>query len=172
MARSPGFDPTPQKTWQQWRLIFVALGMIGWSGVEGSPRFEAVIVHIASGDSFSIRRDGVPVRYWLGFADAPELDQPYGPAAKKALGTLVFNRRVMVEILDKEAMLVRLEIEGRQVDEILLASGLAWLAPEYAGNSRLALLQSASRSARRGLWRDVVNIAPWRWRAGFRSPSQ
>ena len=170
MVRSPGFDLTPQKLWRRWRLVFVVLGIIWGPGVEGSPRFETVIVHIASGDSFSIRRDGVPVRCQLGFADAPEIDQPYGPAAKKALGILVFNRRVLVEILDKKAMLVRLEIEGRQVDELLLASGLAWLAPQYAGNSRLALLQSASRSARRGLWRDVVNIAPWRWRAGLRSP--
>ena len=154
----------------QWRPIIFLLGIVLWSASAASPRFEAVIVHIASCDSFSVRRDGVRVRYRLALADAPELDQPYGAAAKKALGTLVFNRRVLVEVIDQESKLVRLEIEGLQVDEFLVTRGLAWLVPQYAANARLSLLQSGSRSARRGLWRGVVNIAPWRWRAGFRSP--
>lgn len=145
--------------------------MFWWSVSEASPWFDAVIVHIASGDTVSVRVNGARIRCRLALADAPELDQPYGTAAKKALGKMLFNRRVLVQVIDRELMLVRLEVGGRQVDEVLLTSGLAWLTPRYAANSRLSLLQSASRSARRGLWRGAASVAPWRWRAGFRSPS-
>ena len=159
MNRSPAFN--------KFLWLFV-LGLVLGLPCEASSRFEALVVHISSGDTFTLHHDGLRTPCRLAAVDAPELDQPYGANAKKALGTLVFNRRVLVEVIDQESMLVRLALDGFQVHEVLLNRGLAWVAPAQDRNSRLLLLQSHSRDARRGLWRSDVYVAPWRWRAGFR----
>ena len=150
------------------RPLFVLLGFALCAPAHATSRFEAVVVHIASGDTLTLQRDGLRTRYRLAVVDAPELDQPYGRTAKKKLGTLLFNRRVLVEIVDRKSKLVHLEIDGTRVAEWLVQQGLAWVTPEYAHSPHLSLLQYQSRITGRGLWRATGSIPPWRWRAGIR----
>lgn len=149
-------------------LLLVVLVFKLNPAVAAGMRFEALVVHIASGDTLTLRHDGVRIHSRLATIEAPEPDQPYGGAAKKTLGTLVFNRIVLVEVVDYDSMLVRVQIGGLQVDEILLHRGLAWVARPHTHNLRLSALQNASQSAHRGLWRAARPIAPWHWRAGVR----
>ena len=150
------------------RLLFVLSGFVLCAPVYATVRFQAVVVHITSGDTLTLRRDGLLTRHRLAVVDAPELDQPYGRTAKKKLGGLLFKRRVLVEVVDEKSGLVLLEINGIRVAEWLLRRGLAWVVPEHAHDRRLSRLQYHSQNNRRGLWRTTGCVPPWLWRVGIR----
>lgn len=99
----------------------------------------------------------------LDTVDAPELDQPFGNTAKKLLVTLIFDRWVLVEVVNHASMPARLKLEGAQVDEIILRRGLGWVRPYSQKIPELSRLEHHSRSARRGLWQSKGPISPWRW---------
>ena len=62
--------------------------------------------------------------------------------------------------------------EGRNLNEALVAAGLAWWYRRYApGNTRLRQLEEDARTDERGLWAGEDPVAPWDWRRGERSSS-
>src|SRR3569833_4061005 len=60
------------------------------------------VVHIADGDTHTVLVDHEQVKLRLAEIDAPESHQEYGQRAKQALGTLVFDREVVVEDESKD----------------------------------------------------------------------
>src|SRR5690242_581038 len=60
--------------------------------------------------------------------------------------------------------------DGRDVAELLVAAGAAWVEPRYSINPRAPVLQAAAQRQHFGLWADPAAIPPWEWRHGHSVP--
>lgn len=128
------------------------------------------VVGINDGDTLILRVDGgerMGIR--LAGIDAPELDQPYGAAARRALTTLARSGAARVEVVDRDAygrLVGTVYIGGRNINAALVEEGAAWVYRRYNHDPQLLVLEAQARSARRGLWGLPIQrrVPPWDWR--------
>ena len=59
--------------------------------------FDAVVIDVPDGDTLVVLRNKTRLTVKLPGIDAPELDQPYGPEAKRFAAKLVKGRVVTIE---------------------------------------------------------------------------
>ena len=130
------------------------------------------VLHVLDGDSLVLDVRGGQYRVELADIDAPELNQPWGQAARDWLEQALAGRFVVVRSSDfgRDAQIHgRLLFKKRDPGISLLYQGLAWCAPqpdsEAVTASREYLdAQKHARAARRGLWSEDSPIPPWEWR--------
>jgi len=160
-------------------VLVLLLGMtaVNQHAVADVYRIEGEVVHVADGDTLDMRRSGgTELTVRLDGVDCPESNQPYGDKAEAFTRSLAMGTTVTVEVSDKDRYgrfigVVRLP-DGRNLNEELVAAGLAWWYRYYAPeNSRLERLEKQARRAERGLWSRPDPIAPWDWRRGERPSS-
>ena len=126
------------------------------------------VVAIADGDTITVLdQDNQQHRVRLAAIDTPERGQPFGQAARDAIGTLCFNRFVTVRVqeTDRYGRLVGwIEADGQSVNHRLVRDGMAWHYKQYDKSPALAELEQVARQNRLGLWSDPNPIPPWEWR--------
>ena len=109
-----------------------------------------------------------PVRVRLAEIDAPERRQAYGLRAKQALSDLVFQLIVTVRESAPDTRWGRvvgtLKVDGRDVNQVMVAAGMAWVYRKYVVRWVLLDVEAEARAARRGLWADAQAEPPWEWR--------
>lgn len=104
--------------------------------------------------------------------DAPELGQPYGQVAKRALSDKVFGQDVVVvpQTIDKYGRTIgQVSIDGRDVNLELLEEGMAWHYEHYDDDERRRQAAAEARDGGKGLWQDRSPVPPWEWRKQERS---
>lgn len=125
------------------------------------------VVSVHDGDTLTLA-SGVRVR--LFGIDAPELDQPYGTAARDALAAMVNGRvvRVVEHATDRYGRQVGdVVLDGVSVNRHLVADGAAWCYTRYLPpGDDCPRIEAEARAARRGLWALPDPVPPWTWRAG------
>jgi micrococcal nuclease len=171
------------------RRVLVPL-LILLTAVAGAQTYTGKVVGVTDGDTLTVL-DGTKkqhkVRLWG--IDAPENGQPFGAAAKKRLGELVFSKSVTLVVKDKDryGRLVaivegfpdekpirsgKIEVvlntgQSRVINELMVRDGYAWWYRQYAPRSEsLQSLERGARSRKVGLWSDGKAVAPWDWRGG------
>ena len=128
------------------------------------------VIEVVDGDTLHASCDALKtVTIRLFGADAPEMNQPSGPMARAALGTLLVGQNLTIQPIEKDKyrrLVAQIgtpsypSIERRQIE-----TGLAWWSPQYAPDSRdLRLAEDTARAAKRGLWAMPAPIPPWQWR--------
>ena len=130
------------------------------------------VLHVLDGDSLILDVRGGQYRVELADIDAPELNQPWGQAARDWLGQTLKGRFVVVRSSDFSPdghIRGRLLFKNQDPGTTLLYQGLAWCVPQpdgkAVGASREYLdAQIDARAARRGLWSDASPVPPWEWR--------
>ena len=131
------------------------------------------VVSIADGDTVTVLdQENQQHRIRLAAIDTPERGQPFGQAARDAVGTLCFNRFVTVRVreTDRYGRLVGwIEADGQSVNHRLVRDGMAWHYKQYDKSSDLAELEQLARQHRLGLWSEPNPIPPWEWRKQKRS---
>ena len=126
-----------------------------------------VIIQSPLGDAVRwLRLDG---------ADTPELGQPWGKEALARTVELIQGQPLIIELTGRvtfERPVARIWLpDGRELSEVLVSEGLAWVDPRYARGARgkaIKALQAEAQAARRGLWADSNSVPPWKWRKGER----
>jgi endonuclease YncB( thermonuclease family) len=120
-------------------------------------RFEALVVKVRDGDSLVVRRNPVGRTSEVRMAgiDAPEYNQPYGRKAKAALEAMVLDRRVAMQVTDRDRygrLVARVWVGDTYVNAAMAQGGHAWAFSRYLADRQI--LESARRAglARRGLW--------------------
>lgn len=131
--------------------------------------FQARVVAVADGDTLTVLQDRQQIRIRLYGIDCPEKGQPFHARASRRTAELAQGRTVTVrtESRDRYGRLVAWVIlpDGRSLNEILVAEGMAWHFRRYAPRERrLMQLEQEARDARRGLWQDPAPVPPWEWR--------
>lgn len=136
----------------------------------GSESLTGKVVAILDGDTIDVLSpDKKPVRIRLDGIDAPEKKQPFATKSRRALGDLVAEKEVRVEIKGEDRYKRKIgvvHLGNVNVNERLVHDGWAWHFVQYAkDNKALAAAEQEARKAKRGLWADSKPpVPPWEWR--------
>lgn len=130
---------------------------------------EGKVVKVADGDTFTmIDESGQKVKVRFYGIDCPESDQPFGAEAGEFTSSLVLNQIVSVEVTGignygRSIGIITLA-DGTNLNQALLAEGLAWWNHEYNDQLDYAELESLARRDHLGLWKSRTSIPPSAWR--------
>lgn len=132
------------------------------------PIFDATIVSVSDGDTFTISFDGREEKVRLLLVDTPEtVDprkgvQPYGPEASEFTKSLLksgTNVEVEKDVSERDKygrFLAYVYVDGKMINELLLEKGLARVAYVYAPNTRYVDrfndIQNQARQDKVGIW--------------------
>jgi endonuclease YncB( thermonuclease family) len=131
--------------------------------------FYGPLVRVKDGDSLVVKVQGVAMDFRLAEIDAPELDQPYGRAAKQELVSLASGRQLVMMPLDTDRYgrtIAHVWNGSTHLNAELVKRGAAWFYSEYARTETLYRIEQQARDAKRGLWALSVKerVEPWVWR--------
>jgi len=139
---------------------------------------EGRVVGLSDGDTITVLDAGKSQHVIrVGGIDAPERKQPFGSAAKEALSSMVFDRRVAAHCWKRDRYgreVCAVFVGTRDVGLAMIRDGYAWhykaFEQEQSAEDRAAYAgaEGDARSARRGLWREPGAIPPWDFRKAKR----
>ncbi len=134
-------------------------------------QFQGMVTKVSDGDTAHVTtQEGTKLRIRLYGMDAPETEkrdyrsgklkspgQPYGPEAEKALASLVFNRQVVVEVVDIDQyrrLVGIIWLGNRNINVEMVRGGYAEAYREFLRNYRTEILaaEAAAKKERRGIW--------------------
>lgn len=127
-----------------------------------------IVLRVQDGDSFQLMTPDSIYKVRFFGIDCPELNQPYGEAA----------RDFITQYLSNTVTIVKRDIDkyGRTVAEVfymdtslslrLINAGLAWHYKKYSSDTIMSLAELVAMNYGNGLWSDTLRIAPWDWRSG------
>jgi len=134
----------------------------------------AHVTDVVDGDTVKVQDiNGMKYLVSLSGVDAPEIMQAHGKVAKEYLCQLICDKDVVLSFnkLNTEGHVLSIVyLNGDDVSLILLKNGMAWQnIPDQEVISRYnysnyARAENKARTQNAGLWRDGINISPWRWR--------
>lgn len=126
------------------------------------------VVGVHDGDTITgITQANEQVKVRLDAIDAPELKQPFGQVARKALGDKVYGKTVTITTKKKDRYgrtVGHILLGKRDINLEMLEEGMAWHYREYSKNKRLQQAEDDARAAKKGLWKDPDPTPPWEWR--------
>jgi len=145
------------------------LSCVGCVEPELPTSFDARVVGIKDGDTFSVLVDEQEHVVRLANIDCPERSQPFGKAAKQFASDICFDKSVRVETKGKSDRYGRLigtvwVADSIEVNAKLVSAGLAWHYVKYSTDSTYAQLERQARASGAGLWSDSTAVPPWEWR--------
>jgi endonuclease YncB( thermonuclease family) len=170
----PGYVRNSPRFWLL-LLVLVGLGACG-----EPPGTTGRVTRIFDGDSLIVRTPmGQEVEVRLFGIDAPERSQPWNRRSRQALGKLVRDREVSLEVVTVDAYgrtvaLVRRTSDDLEVNREMVRQGHAWVYRRYTQDPSLIALEEAARDERRGIWSlpETDRVPPWAWRKQNRRPRQ
>jgi endonuclease YncB( thermonuclease family) len=131
--------------------------------------FQARVIDVKDGDTLIVLRNRTRLVVELPGVDAPELDQPFGPEARRFAAKLVKGKVVTIEMFRPGSPIygaVRFS-KDRILAHEMVQAGMAW-ATTTDKSSVFREAQEAAKKARLGLWvnsEEEEPIPPWEWRA-------
>jgi len=131
--------------------------------------FAALVVEVKDGDTLIVLRNKLRMTVELPGVDAPELDQPFGPEAKRFAAKLVKGKVVTIQMSRPGNPIYGAVLfsKNRILALEMVKAGMAW-ATTTDKSSLFRQAQEAAKSARLGLWvnsEDEDPVPPWEWRA-------
>lgn len=138
------------------------------SGLEIAKDVHGKVVAVIDGNTFQVRdHDKKLHKILLAGIDSPELDQDYGPEAKKFLEKLILHKDVTIVDKGKDKFgnpLVEVKIKGVKDPRLeLLKEGLAW-PEEKNTRTDLEYLRESAQLRGKGLWKENNPTPPWVFR--------
>ncbi len=130
-------------------------------------QYKAYVEFVVDGDTVKIRQNGRQYKLRLNEIDAPELSQPSGKLARRAVIQLCINQPIKFEIIgtDKyQRQLGYLQCNQTNINQYLVENGLAWHYKQYSDSRYLAQAELNAQQNRLGLWQEPNPIPPWIWR--------
>lgn len=160
-----------------WLLLLV---LVGLGACAEPPGTTGRVKRIFDGDSFIVLTPmGREVEVRLFGIDAPERNQPWNRRSRQALGKLVRDREVSLEVVTVDAYgrtvaLVRRTSDDLEVNREMVRQGHAWVYRRYTQDPSLIALEALARDERRGIWSlpETERVPPWAWRTQNRHPRQ
>lgn len=141
---------------------------------EPSPVLVGRVTRIIDGDGIWVSLDSGPIEVRLGYIDAPEANQLWGPDSAAALAYRVDGRDVALEVVtqDRYERLIAVVYAGDEnINAWMVKQGHAWAYRQYAQDPSYCVWEGEARSLGSGLWAPsrVPRVAPWERRASDRS---
>ena len=156
-------------------FAFLSISVSTFMSTSAAHAWPARVVAVTDGDTITVEPldGGDRVKVRLYGIDCPESKQPYGQVAKGFVNKAVLFQQVEIDQKDidryKRVVAHVLLQDGRNLQELLLQAGLAWVYDGYCKNCQLwKVLQAEAKTERRGLWADKNSVPPWEWRRAQR----
>ncbi|MBP5617206.1 MAG: thermonuclease family protein [Elusimicrobiaceae bacterium] len=134
------------------------------------------VVNVADGDTITIlNAENKQTKVRLYGIDAPEKAQDFGNVSREHLASLVAGKNIEVFVIDVDQYgrsVGRIKVDGKEVAEEMLKSGLAWLYATYCKIPECKHwkeLESQAKTAKTGLWSNPTAKEPWLWRKEHRN---
>lgn len=132
----------------------------------------ARVIAIPDGDTVEVYKQGEQVKTSVDLygIDCPEIQQYFGYSAKDATAALVSLKTVGIDIISENRsgrLSAVITVEGKNVNEILVAKGWAWVIPDDCNQpfcDDWRRLQEKASKKRIGLWTAQNPQPPWEWR--------
>ena len=151
-----------RRAWTTFLLLFLLVS------IQNADAFEARVIGVMDGDTIEALKDRKPVRIRLYGIDAPERDQDFGSKARKFTSEKVFKKIVEVKPVETDQYgrtVAKVYIDGKYLNQMIVAEGLAWWYKSYAEKDRdLELAEKEARDSKLGLWSHPNPVAPWKFR--------
>ena len=134
---------------------------------------EGVVSKVVDGDTLWFTAAGKPplvVR--LRDIDAPEICQPWGDQAQRALTELALNKTATLRIAARDAhgrTLGSVFVDAVDLGQLLVAEGHAWSTRTRYDQGPLVKQERMAKALGRGLHTLGGNVAPWDFRAAHGS---
>ncbi|MFN2354801.1 MAG: thermonuclease family protein [Desulfopila sp.] len=155
------------------RLILCSVLFVPGAVVEVQGAGDGISVQVAKiidGDSVEVSRRGATSTVRLYGIDTPEWKQPYSNLAKEYLQKEIAGKRVAIVPFYRDSYgrtIAIVKHEGRNLNEVLVEKGLAWVHVYYCKKTICAQWKKLERDARiseKGLWRQANPVPPWVWK--------
>ena len=147
-------------------LILFVFNAIAFSS--DTSTFQGKVIGVLDGDTIEVLKDKAPVRIRLYGIDCPEHDQDFGTRARRFTSDKVFKKTVEVVPVEKDQynrLVAKIYIDGKYLNQMIVAEGLAWWYKRYAPNDvDLKEAENDARSSKKGLWSHPNPIPPWKFR--------
>lgn len=173
---------------QGWKIILLSLLVVftlfrlysqGYfvSGTTEGGRIEGVVVHVADGDTLTVRTGTFgnfkKEKVRLYGIDAPEMNQRYGSESKEWLMARVMGQPVTVEKENEDQygrLVGRVYEKGKYINAEAVQAGMAWYYKQYSkGADDLFRAEQNAKRLRAGLWKQERPQAPWEYRKKHRN---
>lgn len=133
---------------------------------------KAIMVEVEDGDTIRVLLNDSPYTVSLYGIDSPERTQTYGVQAMQKIIRLMNSKNISLQIYDKDTekrrCLAVISVGQKNVNELLVKGGYAWVKKEYCYESFCADWLSYQQKAiegKKGLWGYPDPMEPWVWRA-------
>jgi len=132
-------------------------------------RYSAILSRVHDGDSLTVHESGRLHKLRLAWLDAPEYGQPFATEARATLYHACIGHQLNITILrwdkyHREIVAIRTDL-GLNINEYLIAQGLAWYCPKFGrGPRQLPELEAQAKFLQRGLWKNPHPTPPWTYR--------
>lgn len=148
--------------------VWLALGL-PTLGLPAPAQLHGVVTWVSDGDTLWVRpaRGERALKVRLQHIDAPEICQPGGPAARRALERLVLGQpvRVVGSLHDDYGRRLARVLRGkRDVGEQLVREGHAWNSRFRGRRGPYVAAEAQARAERRGLFADARAELPREFR--------
>ena len=130
----------------------------------------AYVEYVYDGDTVSIRQLGNAYKLRLSNIDAPELNQPGGKIARRALINLCMNQPIIVDISGEDKyhrQLGNLQCNQTNTSQYLVEHGYAWHYAQYSHDAELVQAEHDAKENKCGLWAKPDPTPPWVWRKSY-----
>ena len=137
--------------------------------------FSAQVTGLSDGDIIKVNQAGTEKKIRLWGIDCPEMNQPFGPQAKKFTHDLALGKTVTVQVLEvdrfKRQVAFIILPDGRNLNQEIVKAGYAWWFVRYAKDDKvLEQLESEAKLNKRGMWAGDNPTPPWEHRKQGRGP--
>ena len=131
---------------------------------------QAIVTQVIDGDTIQVNNGKRTVTVRLWGIDAPEWDQPFSKGGKSLLTNLILNKKIEIQYFytdDYDRLIAQVRYNKRNVNELLVKSGYAWVYDRYCDRPICRLWKNSEKIARinkKGLWKDDNPVSPWQWK--------
>lgn len=130
--------------------------------------WEAKVVKIADGDTFTVFKDGNRIRVRLAEINAPEEGRPWSRQSKQALKSQIAGKVVKIDQLEYDPfnrVVAIVYVNSTNINEWMILNGHAWVRRRYLKNLDLLVLEEQARGNKLGIWslpeRDFLDAVLW-----------
>ena len=155
-------------------MRWIALLVVLLPGIVLAETLSGYVVGITDGDTLTLLVDRTQHKIRLAEIDTPERGQPWGTSARQALADKVFQKDVVVEVVDidrYDRLVGKIWLGTRDINREMVSEGHAWAYRQYLNDQSLLKDEAKAKEQGIGLWSVAGPVAPWEWRRGTRQPT-
>lgn len=145
-----------------------ALGQAQKAQKPAPKSLQGLVSHVSDGDTLTLQLpDQAPMQVRLRDIDAPELCQPWGEEARRALSDLALNKVATLQVRGRDGYgraIGTVLIDDLNVSRYLVENGHAWSTRSRWDQGPLVKQEKMARALTRGLHAQGGAMQPKDWR--------